>query len=225
MALMQLRNVFKRYASRDADVDVLRNINLEVEQGEFVAIVGFSGSGKTTLISLMAGLEQATNGEILFAGESIDGPGSERGVVFQSYSLMPWLTVEGNIALGVDSVLGKKPRSERREIVSRYIELVGLAHAVDRRPAELSGGMRQRVAVARALATSPEMLLLDEPLSALDALTRGKLQDEIEQIWSTEKRQHSAPARSLAHEQRRRVPAVAASRYPLSARRQSQGRG
>jgi nitrate/nitrite transport system ATP-binding protein len=188
MALMQLRNVGKTYSSRHSDVDVLDDINLDLEDGEFVAIVGFSGSGKTTLISLMAGLEAPSSGEILFEGAPIRGPGSERGVVFQSYSLMPWFTVEGNIALGVDSVLTGSSRRERREIVARYIEMVGLSHAVDRRPAELSGGMRQRVAVARALATSPRMLLLDEPLSALDALTRGNLQREIERIWSAEKK-------------------------------------
>jgi nitrate/nitrite transport system ATP-binding protein len=188
MALMQLKNVAKTYPSRQSEIDVLGNIDLEVEDGEFVAIVGFSGSGKTTLISLMAGLEAPTRGEILFDGDPVTGPGPERGVVFQSYSLMPWLTVWGNIALGVDAALAHRPRRERREVVARYVELVGLAHAVDRRPAELSGGMRQRVAVARALATSPRMLLLDEPLSALDALTRGKLQNEIERIWSVEKK-------------------------------------
>jgi len=188
MALMQLRNVAKSFTSRHAEVDVLRNINLDLEDGEFVAIVGFSGSGKTTLISLMAGLEVPTSGQVLFDGQPVTGPGQERGVVFQNYSLMPWLTVEGNVALGVDSVLGDRSKRERREIVDRYIDMVGLSHAVDRRPAELSGGMRQRVAVARALATSPRMLLLDEPLSALDALTRGKLQNEIEQIWSAERK-------------------------------------
>jgi len=187
MALMELKGVTKRYTGRGVDVDVLGGIDLAVADGEFVAIVGFSGSGKTTLISLMAGLEAPTSGEVLFDGRPVAGPGPERGVVFQNYSLMPWLTVAGNIALGVDSVLGRRPRRERREIVERYVDLVGLRHAVDRRPAELSGGMRQRVAVARALATSPRMLLLDEPLSALDALTRGKLQQEIERIWSAEK--------------------------------------
>jgi nitrate/nitrite transport system ATP-binding protein len=188
MSLMQLKNVSKTYATQKDVVDVLGNIDLTVEDGEFVAIVGFSGSGKTTLISLMAGLESPTSGEVVFDGQPVLGPEPERGVVFQNYSLMPWLTVEGNIALGVDSVLGDKPRSERRDIVAHYIEMVGLSHAVDRRPAELSGGMRQRVAVARALATSPRMLLLDEPLSALDALTRGNLQNEIERIWSAEKK-------------------------------------
>jgi nitrate/nitrite transport system ATP-binding protein len=188
MSLMKLQGVAKAFSSRDSEVDVLGNIDLSVEEGEFVALVGFSGSGKTTLISLMAGLEAPTSGEILFDGKPVSGPGQERGVVFQSYSLMPWLTVEENIALGVDSVLRHKPRKERAGIVAHYIEMVGLTHAIDRRPAELSGGMRQRVAVARALATSPRMLLLDEPLSALDALTRGKLQNEIEQIWSIEKK-------------------------------------
>jgi nitrate/nitrite transport system ATP-binding protein len=188
MSLMQLNGVSRSFEGRDGAVDVLRDINLSVEDGEFVAIVGFSGSGKTTLISLMAGLDAPTAGEVIFDGEPVTGPGQERGVVFQSYSLMPWLTVEGNIALGVDSAFRNRPRKERRQIVSRYIEMVGLTHAADRRPAELSGGMRQRVAVARALAMSPRMLLLDEPLSALDALTRGKLQTEIEQIWSAEKK-------------------------------------
>jgi nitrate/nitrite transport system ATP-binding protein len=188
MALMQLRNVAKRYTGQGVGVDVLGGMDLSVADGEFVAIVGFSGSGKTTLISLMAGLEAPSSGEVLFDGKPVTGPGPERGVVFQNYSLMPWLTVGGNIALGVDAVLGHLPRRERRAIVSRYVDLVGLSHAVDRRPAELSGGMRQRVAVARALAISPRMLLLDEPLSALDALTRGKLQQEIERIWSAEKK-------------------------------------
>ena len=188
MALLQLKNIAKRYTSQNVAVDVLRGIDLSVADGEFVAIVGFSGSGKTTLISLMAGLEAPSAGEVLFDGRPVTGPGPERGVVFQNYSLMPWLTVAGNIALGVDSVLKASPRRDRQAIVSRYVEMVGLSHAVDRRPAELSGGMRQRVAVARALATSPRMLLLDEPLSALDALTRGKLQQEIERIWSVEKK-------------------------------------
>jgi len=188
MALMELSKVGKRFTSQHAELEVLRNIDLNVEEGEFVAIVGFSGSGKTTLISLMAGLEAPSSGQILFDGAPVAGPARERGVVFQSYSLMPWLTVEGNIALGVDSVRKDLPRRRRREIVAHYIGMVGLEHAADRRPAELSGGMRQRVAVARALAISPRMLLLDEPLSALDALTRGKLQREIEAIWSAEKK-------------------------------------
>ena len=163
-------------------------MSLSVEEGEFVAIVGFSGSGKTTLISLMAGLTPPNGGEVLFKGQPVGEPGPERGVVFQSYSLMPWLSVRGNIALAVDAVMAGKSATERQARVDRYIKMVGLSHAADRKPAELSGGMRQRVAVARALAMDPEVLLLDEPLSALDALTRAKLQTEIEEIWSQEKK-------------------------------------
>lgn len=184
--LMKLEGVAKSFgAGRDA-AHVLADVNLEIARGELVAIVGFSGSGKTTLVSLMAGLEQPSTGRILFEGEPVTGPGPERGVVFQSYALMPWLTVEDNVALAVDAVFGDRPRSERRARVAEYVEKVGLAHARDLRPAQLSGGMRQRVAVARALAQAPKMLLLDEPLSALDALTRAKLQDEIAALAARE---------------------------------------
>ena len=161
---------------------------LSVNEGEFVAIVGFSGSGKTTLINLMAGLIAPDSGAVFFRGKPVTEPGPERGVVFQSYSLLPWLSVEGNVALAVDAVFASQKKSERAGRVRRYVDMVGLAHAADRKPAELSGGMRQRVAVARALALDPEVLLLDEPLSALDALTRAKLQTEIEAIWSKEKK-------------------------------------
>ncbi len=185
--LLKLERVTKRFGSDRSAVEVLGAIDLEIHEGELVAIVGFSGSGKTTLLSLLAGLEKPTSGRVAFQGADVDGPGPERGVVFQSYSLMPWLTVRGNIALAVDAVLAARPRAERQTQVERYIELVGLTAAADRRPAELSGGMRQRVAVARALATQPKVLLLDEPLSALDALTRAKLQDELDAIRTREK--------------------------------------
>lgn len=188
MAFLELRNVCKSYGEGNARTEVLQDINLSMEEGEFVAIVGFSGSGKTTLISTIAGLIEPDSGDVLLKGAPIDGAGPERGVVFQSYSLMPWLTVEGNIALAVDTVFSSWPKQKRREHIHKYIDMVGLSHAVDRRPAELSGGMRQRVAVARALAMTPEILLLDEPLSALDALTRAKLQDEIEAIWRQERK-------------------------------------
>jgi nitrate/nitrite transport system ATP-binding protein len=184
MTIMELRGVEKTYTRGSENIPVLRGIDLTIEEGEFLAIVGFSGSGKTTLMSLLAGLELPTAGSITFKGAPVTGPGADRGLVFQSYSLMPWLSVEANIALAADAVFRRLPRNERREIVARYVEMVGLSHAKDRRPGELSGGMRQRVAVARALVTSPQMLLLDEPLSALDALTRAKLQTEIETLWS-----------------------------------------
>jgi nitrate/nitrite transport system ATP-binding protein len=186
MAFLELKGVHKGYGDADRRTEVLAGIDLAVEEGEFVAIVGFSGSGKTTLISLMAGLLQPDAGEVTLRGRKIEGAGPDRGLVFQSYSLMPWLTVSGNVALAVDAVFKGAPRAERRARVARYVEMVGLGHAADRRPAELSGGMRQRVAVARALATNPDILLLDEPLSALDALTRAKLQDEFNEIRAQE---------------------------------------
>ncbi|MEM1432011.1 MAG: ABC transporter ATP-binding protein, partial [Pseudomonadota bacterium] len=188
MAFLELKGVSKSFGEGSQKTDVLDNVNLEVNEGEFIAIVGFSGSGKTTLINTVAGLVKPDSGEVLLKGKPIKGPGPDRGMVFQSYSLMPWLTVRGNVSLSVDQVFRKESKKQREERALNYIEMVGLSHAIDRRPAELSGGMRQRVAVARALAMSPEILLLDEPLSALDALTRAKLQDEIEQIWEQDKR-------------------------------------
>ncbi|MEL6746319.1 MAG: nitrate ABC transporter ATP-binding protein [Pseudomonadota bacterium] len=188
MALLEFSNVSKSFGDGASREDVLADINLSVTQGEFVAVVGFSGSGKSTLMNMVAGLERPTTGEVTFKGAPIMAPDPERALVFQSYSLMPWLTVHGNIKLAVDSVFSRESKAAREERIDRYITMVGLAHARDRRPAELSGGMRQRVSVARALAMSPEMLLLDEPLSALDALTRSKLQDEFAAISEQEKK-------------------------------------
>jgi nitrate/nitrite transport system ATP-binding protein len=188
MAFLEIDKVSKSYGGNGARTEVLRDISLSIEEGEFVAIVGFSGSGKTTLILTVAGLVAPDSGEVRLRGNPVTGPAPDRGVVFQSYSLMPWLTVYGNVALAVDAVLEGRPKAERDAHIRKYIAMVGLSHAIDRRPAELSGGMRQRVAVARALAMQPEVLLLDEPLSALDALTRAKLQDEIEAIRDVEKK-------------------------------------
>lgn len=188
MAFLELKKISKSYGEGHDKTEVLKDISLEIEEGEFVAVVGFSGSGKTTLISAIAGLIDLDGGEVRLKGRPIQGPGPERGVVFQSYSLMPWLTVEGNVRLAVDAVFGGLPATERGARAKAYIDMVGLGHAKDRRPAELSGGMRQRVAVARALAMRPEILLLDEPFSALDALTRAKLQGEVEEIWRRERR-------------------------------------
>ncbi len=176
--ILTLQNVVKGYPG----TPVLNGINLNVAEGEFIAILGFSGTGKTTLISLIAGLLEPDSGEVAIRGKAVTGPGSETSLVFQSYSLFPWLTVEGNVALAVDAVHKDKSKSDRAALVREKVALVGLSHAIDRKPAELSGGMRQRVAVARALAMQPEILLLDEPLSALDALTRAKLQAEIDRI-------------------------------------------
>ena len=182
MALLELKNVSAGYGTEHSRTEVLKAIDLAVEEGELLAILGFSGTGKTTLISLLAGLKRPDRGEVLFKGQRVTRPGPERGVVFQSYALMPWLTVRENIALAVNAVHSGSSRAERKALTNKYMTMVGLTHARDRRPAELSGGMRQRVSVARALAMEPEVLLLDEPLSALDALTRAKLQDEFAEI-------------------------------------------
>ena len=188
MAFLELKNVCKGYGQGKNRHEVLSGINLTVEEGEFVAVLGFSGSGKTTLISLVSGLLEPDSGEVLLKGKPIEGPGPDRGVVFQNYSLLPWLSVEGNIALAVHQLFPDWPKERRQVHIEKYIGMVNLTAAKDKRPAELSGGMRQRVSVARALAMNPEILLLDEPLSALDALTRGTLQGEIARIWEQDKK-------------------------------------
>ncbi|MEJ2000581.1 MAG: ABC transporter ATP-binding protein [Maritimibacter sp.] len=188
MSILSFDNVSKGFGEGLRRTDVLKDISLDVEEGEFVAILGFSGTGKSTLINLIAGLETPDSGSVTYRSAPITGPGPERGLIFQSYSLMPWLTVKGNILLAIGSVFPKMSKAEKEAKADHYIDMVGLSHAAARRPAELSGGMRQRVSVARALAMSPEMLLLDEPLSALDALTRANLADEILQIWEQDKK-------------------------------------
>ena len=188
MSFLKLDNVSKSFGDGLDRTDVLKTINLDVKEGEFLVLLGFSGTGKTTLINLLAGLDTPTSGSVTFKGEEISGPGRERGVVFQSYSLMPWLTVNGNVGLAVDAGFPGLSRAEKAAKVEHYVKMVGLSHASTRRPAELSGGMRQRVNVARALAMDPEVLLLDEPLSALDALTRANLASEIESIWEADRK-------------------------------------
>ena len=183
MAYLELNNVSKGYGINGARTPVLKDINLSVEKGEFVAIVGYSGAGKTTLISLMAGLIQADSGSLTLNDLEITAPGPDRGIVFQNYSLLPWLTVYENIFLAVDQVFANWVPAKKQQHTEKYIAMVSLTPARDKRPSELSGGMKQRVSVARALAMDPQVLLLDEPLGALDALTRATLQDEIGRIW------------------------------------------
>ncbi len=187
MSLIQINNASKGFGQNGSRTEVLKNINLSVEEGEFVVIVGYSGSGKSTLINLISGLVKPDTGEALIEGKKITEPGPDRGLVFQNYSLLPWLTVEENIALAVDEVFKDWSPEQRKAHVAKYIAMVKLTPAAHKLPKELSGGMRQRVSVARTLAMNPKVLLMDEPLSALDALTRAQLQDEISDIWMNNK--------------------------------------
>ena len=188
MPLLELRNVSKGYGKGLMRTEVLRNMNLSVEEGEFVAIVGYSGTGKSTLISALAGLKTPDSGQVLMRGESVKQPGPDRGVVFQNYSLLPWLSVLENILFAVQQVLPNLSYTEQTAHCVKYIAMVKLSHAMNKKPSELSGGMRQRVSLARTLATQPKVLLMDEPLSALDALTRATLQNEIVSIWERDRR-------------------------------------
>ncbi|MBX3425505.1 MAG: ABC transporter ATP-binding protein [Pirellulales bacterium] len=188
MPLLELDDVTFGYGSGTERYEVLRGANLAIRKNEFVAVIGFSGSGKSTLVSLLAGLLTPDAGEVRLHGRPQSSPGPDRGVVFQNYSLLPWLSAAGNIELAVRKVFPEMTRAARREYVQRYVDLVTLTGAESRKPHELSGGMRQRLALARTLAMQPEVLLLDEPLSALDALTRAVLQDEIIRLWEEDKR-------------------------------------
>lgn len=177
--LLVLDGVSKSYAGHA----VLKDVDLTIRAGEFVAVVGYSGAGKTTLLSILAGLVKADAGRVLLEGKEIAGPGPDRGVIFQTYSLLPWMSVLDNVLLAVDQVFPGWPAAKRREHAEKFLRMVKLTPALAKKPSELSGGMRQRVAVARALAMDPRVLLMDEPLGALDALTRATLQAEIERIW------------------------------------------
>ncbi len=188
MALIEFKNVSKWYGSGANRTEVLSNINLKIEEGEFLAIVGFTGSGKTTLINMVTGLLQPSEGEVSYKGKKIQGPSKERGIIFQNYSLLPWLNVYNNVKLAVDQAFPQWSSKEVDQHIRKYVEMVNLTPALQKKPTELSGGMRQRVSVARALSMNPEVILMDEPLGALDALTRGNLQDEILHIWGADKK-------------------------------------
>src|SRR5687768_8349763 len=188
MPFLELKNVSKGFGPRGARSEILSDINLQIEKGEFVTIVGYSGAGKTTLISMIAGLIPPDSGSLTLNDLEITAPGPDRGIVFQNYSLLPWLTVHENIYLAVDQLFPNWAPAKKQQHVEKYIAMVNLTPARDKRPSELSGGMRQRVSVARALAMDPQILLLDEPLGALDALTRATLQDEISRIWLQDKK-------------------------------------
>jgi NitT/TauT family transport system ATP-binding protein len=186
MALLEVKGVFKLFNANGNQMEALQNINLEIEENEFICFIGPSGCGKTTLLRIIAGLEEPSGGEILLEGRPIKGPGPERGMVFQEYSLFPWRTVLDNVAFGLEL---KGISKEERHIKARqYLKMVELERFEERYPHELSGGMKQRVAIARALVNDPKALLMDEPFGALDAQTRNIMQSELLRIWEEEKK-------------------------------------
>lgn len=176
-----IRDLYKSFPGKRGSVLALKNINLTLDRNEFVCVVGASGCGKSTLLNLIAGLEAPTSGEILLEGEPIEGPGANRGMVFQNYTLYPWLTVAQNVEFGMK--MQKIPSAERQQRLKYYLEIVGLTRFADALPGTLSGGMKQRVAIARALANEPDILLMDEPFGALDAQTKEILQEFMLQLW------------------------------------------
>ena len=184
---VELSNLAKIYPTPKGGAVIVKNFNLKLENGEFVTLIGHSGCGKSTVLSMLAGLNEISDGGIILAGKELSGAGPDRGVVFQSPSLLPWLTAFENVMLGVNQVFFTASRKERREIVEYYLTVVGLGDAMDKKPVELSQGMRQRVGIARAFALKPKMLLLDEPFGMLDSLTRYELQQVLIQLWRKNK--------------------------------------
>jgi nitrate/nitrite transport system ATP-binding protein len=182
-AYLKIDHVDKSFERAGTKTEVLKDITLTIDKGEFVSIIGHSGCGKSTLLNLIAGLTRVSSGAVLLDNVEVNAPGPERAVVFQNHSLLPWLTVYENVNLAVSKVFaGKKTRAEKHDWVMRNLDLVQMGHANDKRPSEISGGMKQRVGIARALAMEPKILLLDEPFGALDALTRAHLQDAVMEI-------------------------------------------
>src|SRR5437899_1759048 len=180
---VELSNLTKIYPAPKGEAVIVKDFNLRIRKGEFVTLIGHSGCGKSTVLSMVAGLNEISGGGIILAGKELDGAGPDRGVVFQSPSLLPWMTAFETVMLGVDQVFYTASKEERREIVEYYLTVVGLGDAMHKRPAELSQGMRQRVGIARAFALKPKMLLLDEPFGMLDSLTRYELQQVLIQLW------------------------------------------
>ena len=185
---LELTRLGKTYATPDGPAVIVKDFNLHGCEGEFVCVIGHSGCGKSTVLSIVMGLNDPTEGGVILAGREVVGPGTDRGVVFQSPALLPWLTACGNVLLAVEQVNGRHGRAERRKLADHYLALVGLAEVADRYPDELSAGMRQRVGIGRAFALEPKVLLLDEPFSLLDALTRMELQEELMRLWGEDRK-------------------------------------
>lgn len=181
---LQVEQLAKRFPDGNGgELTVFDEVQFALDKGEFVCIIGHSGCGKSTILNVLAGLDEASDGLVLMNDKEVKGPSLERGVVFQNYSLLPWMNTLNNIMFGVRARFPSWTKEQVREHSARYLKMVGLEHAMQRKPSQLSGGMRQRVSIARAFATQPELLLLDEPFGALDALTRGVIQDELVKIW------------------------------------------
>lgn len=183
-SFVSIKDVSKVYPTPTETYTVLENVNLTVEEGEFICVIGHSGCGKSTLLNMVSGFATPTEGLVTVAGKTITEPGPERMVVFQNYALLPWLSVFDNVYLAVDSVHQKKSEREKRAIVREHLAMVGLTEAAEKKPTQISGGMKQRVSIARALAIRPEVLILDEPFGALDAITKEELQEELLKIWN-----------------------------------------
>ena len=179
---LEISQVNKTFQRGSMVTDVLRDISLTVQKGEYISLIGHSGCGKSTLLNIVAGLTPVTSGAVTLENAHVERPGPDRAVVFQNHSLLPWLTVYENVKLAVDKVWARESAAARKDRITRALEMVHIAHAMDKRPGEISGGMKQRVGIARALSMEPKILLLDEPFGALDALTRAHLQDQVMQI-------------------------------------------
>lgn len=181
---VRVEGLSKKFPSKDEELVVFEDVNIDIEQNEFVCIIGHSGCGKSTILNVLAGLDSASEGTVIMDGQEVVGPSLDRGVVFQNYSLLPWLSALQNVSFGVKARWPSWKKDQVESHSKKYLEMVGLTGSMHRKPSQLSGGMRQRVSIARAFATSPKLLLLDEPFGALDALTRGVIQDELIKIWS-----------------------------------------
>jgi nitrate/nitrite transport system ATP-binding protein len=195
-SFLKIDRLSKTYPSANGPITILDNISLDVQEGEFVCVIGHSGCGKSTLLNMVSGFNTPTQGQVFLQDKLITSPGPDRMMVFQNYCLLPWLTVYENVYLAVQAVHADKSAADKKSIVREHLQMVGLTEAADRRPNQISGGMKQRVAIARALSIQPQVLILDEPFGALDAITKEELQDELLSIW----REHQVTVMMITHD-------------------------